>query len=118
MKIPAWVFTADVGEIFVKRVGAPFGNNGFFKHGEFHAVRGSAECLYGVFGAGFLVAEIVGWKTEYHQSIILVPFVERFQTIILVGVTTFTGGIYHDQYFAGVLFTEVNGFVLGELKFR
>jgi len=51
----------------------------FLEHGKLNAIGQPTELRNFLVGARFLLAEIVGWKTQHDQAAVLVLAIQRFQ---------------------------------------
>ncbi len=68
----------------------------FRHHRKGDVVRGRAELLDLLIGAGLLLTEVVGGEADDDQALFLVLFVDRFQAFVLRRVAALAGDV-NDQ---------------------
>src|SRR5688500_1655530 len=82
-----------------------------FRERRSYVVVGRAELFYFCFGSRFLTAELVAWKTEYHEAVVCVFTIEGFQRCVLLRQTALAGDIYNKGYLVLILL-ELCGFAV------
>ena len=98
MKIPAGLFSAGLGQLFVQGVGRfPF-HHGFCKHRKFHSESVVAKRRNFLVRLVFLVSEVAGWKANYAKTSGFELTVHFLQFFVLPREPAKTGGIHHKKY--------------------
>ena len=70
------------------------------EHGKLHSIGQPAEVGNFTVAAGLLIAEVVGRKSNNDQPTTLKPGIELFESIVLRGETTVTGGVHYQYHLA------------------
>lgn len=93
IEVPARFFAGGSGQLSVKGRRLRPLDRALGKHREFHAKGILAKSPDLLVAAGFLL-EVVGRKTEHHQTLVLVACIQRFQTGVLARETAIACRIY------------------------
>ena len=88
---------------------------GLAEHGEFDPVGQTAEILYLFLGARFLITKVIGGEAQYREAAVFIGGIQLLETIILIGKSTFAGGVDDEQDLAGIFVAEVDGLIVIEL---
>ena len=107
MKIPSRCFAGGFDQFLEKSVRCRTLYLTFFQHGEGNAVIDITNigCFFRL--REFLI-KVVGRKANYHQALIFVFLVKRFQALKLRGVAAVTGGVDSQNDFSSKSLTKID----------